>query len=137
MSVVSSRITFLISACLPQRNLCTPERAAVERSGAGYHIVLPANLELGASIPTRPDERVVVTHARGTACWDLKVKGVSGCSGPSGNYTCGRRIPGSRCGRRGLDHEGSRRPYLVLSEGHSGTGFKENEGFYEIDLEIK
>jgi hypothetical protein len=44
MSVVSSDITFPMSSCLPNRNLCTPERAFVEQSGAGFHVVLPANL---------------------------------------------------------------------------------------------
>ena len=55
--MVSSDISFPMSACLPNRNLCTPERAIVEPNGAGYHIVLPANLEWGAVSPTRPGAR--------------------------------------------------------------------------------
>ena len=52
MSVVSSSIVFLKTPCLPDRNLCTPERAQVEGTGSGtYHVVLPANLPWGASIP--------------------------------------------------------------------------------------
>jgi hypothetical protein len=58
MSMVSSQINFLMSASLPDRNLCTPERAVVEPTGAGYHIVLPANLEWGASVPNRFEERL-------------------------------------------------------------------------------
>jgi hypothetical protein len=57
MSVVSSDITFSMSECLPNRNLCTPERAFVEQRSAGYHIVLPANVEWGPVSRTRPDGR--------------------------------------------------------------------------------
>ena len=74
MSAVSSQITFLMSACLPGRNLCTPERAVVERSGAGYHLVLPANFEWGASIPNRREGMVLLPNARGIACWDSRGK---------------------------------------------------------------
>jgi hypothetical protein len=138
MSVVSSQITFLMSACLPDRNLCTPERAIVERSGVGYHLVLPANLEWGASIPTRPDQRVVVTNARGIACWDLKARGATGCSGPSGNTLprgAGFLAADAPAGALIMKTREGHTWFSV--NGHSGTGFKENEGFYEFDLEVK
>src|SRR5580658_460449 len=85
MSVVFSDISFPMSACLPDRNLCTPEHAFVQYNGAGYHIVLPANLEWGASIPNSSGRAVVVTEAHGVVCWDLKAHGSEGCSGPSRN----------------------------------------------------
>ena len=72
MSVVSSQISFLTSACLPDRNLCTPERAVVEPTEAGFHVILPGNLEWGASIPNPPGRTVVVTNAHGIVCWDLR-----------------------------------------------------------------
>jgi hypothetical protein len=87
VSVVSSNITFPMSACLPDRHLCTPERAFVEHNGASYHIVLPANLEWGASIPNSSGRAVAVTNAHGIVCWDVKAQGSQGCSGPSGNGT--------------------------------------------------
>ena len=138
MSVVSSQITFLMSACLPERNLCTPESAVVEQMGAGYHLILPANLEWGARIPTRPDQRVVVTNARGIACWDLKARGTSGCSGPSGStLPAGAGFLAADAAAGALIMKTREGHTWFSVNGHSGTGFKENEGFYEFDLEIK
>ena len=62
MSVVSSSVVFLKTPCLPDRNLCTPERTQVEGTGPGaYHVVLPANLPWGASIPNPTGLPVVST----------------------------------------------------------------------------
>ena len=85
MYVVSSDISFPMSACLPNRNLCTPEHAVVEQIGAGYHIVLPANVEWGASVPNSSGRTVVVTNAHGIVCWEFRARGSEGCNGPSGN----------------------------------------------------
>ena len=138
MSVVSSDISFPMSACLPNRNLCTPERAFVEQTGAGYHIVLPANLEWGVRVPNSSGRPVVVTNARGIVCWDFKARGSEGCGGPSGN--------GTHAGV-GFLSEDSPAGALIMKtrEGHtwfsvngrSGAGFLDNEGFYEFDSEIK
>jgi hypothetical protein len=138
MSVVSSQITFLMSACLPDRNLCTPERTTIEHGAVGYHVVLPANLEWGASIPNPGECTAVVTNARGIACWDLKARGAEGCSGPSGN--------GAPAGAGFLAADAAAGELIVKTRdghtwfsvnGHSGIGFKGNEGFYEFDLEFK
>lgn len=138
MSMVSSQITFLMSTCLPDRNLCTPERAVVERRGAGYHLVLPANLEWGASIPNPREETVVVTNARGIACWDLKSRGADGCSGPSGNaIPAGAGFLAAAAAAGALIMETREGHTWFSVNGHSGFGFKDNEGFYEFDLEIK
>lgn len=138
VAVVTSDITFPMSACLPDRNLCTPERATVENKGAGYHVVLPGNLEWGASIPNPPGRTVVVTNAHGFVCWDLKARGSDGCSGPSGN--------GANAGA-GFVAEDAAAGALVTRtregrtwfsvNGRAGSGFNDNEGFYEFDLEIK
>ena len=65
-AMVTSDITFLRAACLPDRNLCTPDHAIVEQKGSGsYHIVLPANLAWGASVP---GSNAVVSNARGIVC---------------------------------------------------------------------
>ena len=138
ISVVSSHITFALSACLPDRNLCTPERAVVERTNAGYHIILPGNLEWGAGIPNPSGRTVKVTNAHGIVCWDLKARGSDGCSEPSGNgppagpaFLAADAAGGALIMRT---HEG----YTSFSvNGRSGVGFKRNEGFYEFDLEIK
>jgi len=138
MSVVSSDIMFSMSACLPSRNLCTPERAFVEQSGASYHVVLPANFEWGASIPNPSGREVVVTNAKGIVCWDLKARGSEGCGGPSGNgATAGAGLLADDAPAGALimkTHDG--RTWFSVNGG-SLTAFKDNEGFYEYDLEIK
>jgi hypothetical protein len=138
MSTVSSEITFHTSACLPGRNLCTPESAVVEHSGAGYHVILPGNLEWGASIPDSPGKTVVVTNAHGIVCWDFTARGSEGCSGPSGNATSvgtgflATDAPAGALLMRA--HDG----HVWFSvNGRSGAEFKNNQGFYEFDLEIK
>jgi hypothetical protein len=138
ISVVSSQITFLMSACLPDRNLCTPERTVVEQSGKGYHVILPANLEWGASIPNPQERQVVVTNARGIACWDVPARGASGCSGPSGNtQSAGLGFLAADTAAGTLIMK-TRDGHTWLSvNGRSGAPFKDNEGFYEFDLEIK
>ena len=137
MSVVSSDITFPMSVCLPDRNLCTPERAFVEHNGAGYHIVLPANLEWGASIPNLSGRAVVVTNAHGIVCWDHKARGSEGCSGPSGN--------GTAAGAGFLAEDAPAGALIVRTHeqhtwfsvnGRGDSGFRDNEGFYEFDLAL-
>lgn len=138
MSVVSSQISFLMSACLPDRNLCTPERSTSERSDLGYHVVLPANLEWGASIPNPQGRPVAVTNACGIACWDLKARGSEGCSGPPGNTSpagAGFLAADAAAGALITKTRDGRTWFSV--NGHSGIGSKENEGFYEFDVEIK
>ncbi len=136
--MVSSHITFALSACLPDRNLCTPERVVVERTNAGYHVMLPGNLEWGARIPNPTVATVKVTNAHGIVCWDLKARGSNGCSEPSAN--------GSPAGPAFLPAEAPGGALIMRTQdgytsfsvnGRSGVGFKTNEGFYEFDLEIK
>ncbi|SPF36257.1 exported hypothetical protein [Candidatus Sulfopaludibacter sp. SbA4] len=138
LSVVSSQITFLMSACLPDRNLCTPERTVIEPGGVGYHVVLPANLEWGAGIPNPLGRTVVVANAHGIACWDLKARGSDGCSGPSGNGVpagAGFLAADAAAGELIMKTRDGHTWFSV--NGRSGSGFHDNEGFYEFDLEFK
>jgi Legume lectin domain len=136
-SIVSSDITYLMWSCLPNRNLCTPERAIVEPNSTGYHIVLPANLEWGASVPNPSGRTVVVTNSHGIACWDLKA-GADGCSGPFGNRPsagAGFLDPGAPAGAL---IQRTREDRIWFSVNHrAGAGFQDNEGFFEFDVEIK
>lgn len=84
ISVVTSEISFLMSACLPNYNLCTPERSFITGEGNRYHVVLPGNLEWGLRVPNPMKAGVVVANAHGIVCWNLKDRGGNGCSGPSG-----------------------------------------------------
>jgi len=120
LSTVDSQISFHMSACLPGRNLCTPERALVEQKGSLYHVVLPANLEWGASIANPAGRTVEIANAHGIACWDLKDRGSDGCGGPANGLV--------------MENHGGRTWFSV--HGRPGD-FKGNEGFYEFDVEIK
>jgi len=138
---VTSDITFPRSACLPNRNLCTPEQAFIEprgAGGAGYHVVLPANLEWGASIPNASGRPVAVTNAKGIVCWDPKAPGSQGCGGPAGN--------GGAAGAGFLSQDNPAGALIMRTRdgrtwfsvnGRSGDAFQDNEGFYEFDVEIK
>ena len=136
MAVVSSEISFLKAACLPDRNLCTPEHAVVEETGPGrYHVVLPANVEWGASVPGKSaggDRR-----ARGMVCWDLQ--GTRGrrvrrtkrprCRTERG-FRCRRSPAGALVTRT---REG--RTYFTVND-RSGA-FADNEGYFEFDVEAR
>lgn len=70
---VSSNISFADFACLPGRNLCTPDHAVVTGLGRGkYHIILPANQT--ASVD---GQYATIANARGTICTDA-----THCGGP-------------------------------------------------------
>jgi hypothetical protein len=82
-------------ACLPGHQLCTPNRAVVQKTGAGkYHVILPANLEWGVSIPN-PKQEATILNAAGRICWDPELRESHGCNGPEG---CGV-VPKGNFGR--------------------------------------
>jgi Legume lectin domain len=137
LALVSSDISFPMSSCMPNRNLCTPERPFVEPRTSGYHIVLPANLQWGASIPNPSGKPVIVTNAKGIVCWDAKLTS-EGCSGPTGN---------DGVAKRGfLDEEKAPGALIMKTEngqtlfsinGRPDLGFTSSEGFYEFDVRIE
>jgi hypothetical protein len=134
MAVVSSEISFLKAACLPDRNLCTPERAAVEQTGPGkYHVVLPANVEWGASVPGR---LAAIGGQRGMVCWDLQGRGAEGCGGPGGRGAGGKGflVPGSPAGAL-VTKTRDGRTYFTVND-RSGA-FADNEGYFEFDVEAR
>ncbi|MDQ2712204.1 MAG: L-type lectin-domain containing protein, partial [Acidobacteriota bacterium] len=47
ISVISSEISFPMSACLPEHNLCTPEQSFIGGESGKYHVVLPGNSKWG------------------------------------------------------------------------------------------
>jgi len=137
MAMVDSDISFSMSACLPGRNLCTPEEAVAGAAGAGYHIVLPANLEWGASVANPLERPVTVTNAHGIGCWEFEAGQAKGCSGPGGN--------GTAAGPAYLDPDAPPGALIVRTRdkhtwfsvnGRRGA-FGDNEGFYEFDIEMK
>jgi hypothetical protein len=127
MSVVSSSVVFLKTSCLPDRNLCTPERAQVEETGPGtYHVVLPANVPWGASIANPSGLPVTVDKAEGTVCWDLNALGPQGCNGPGGNAAgVGALVQRTRNGR------------TEFSVDDRTGNFKDNEGYFEFNARLR
>ena len=127
ISVVSSSIAYLKTACLPDRNLCNPERSHVEESTPGtYHVVLPANLPWGASIPSPSQQPVMVSNAQGLACWDLAAQGPQGCNGPGGN----------RAGSGALTQRTNNGRTEFSVDDRTGN-FRDNEGYFEFDARIR
>jgi len=118
MSVVSSQISFQKTACLPGKNLCTPEHATVEQTGPGrYHIVLPGNLEWGAAISNPSGRPVAIDNARGSVCHQVETLGAAGCAGPSALI---QRTAGSN-----------------TSFAIEQPGSRENEGYLEFDVRVQ
>jgi len=119
VSFASSSVSSQGTACLPDRNLCTPERATVEPAGPGrYHVVLPANAAWGASIPNRSHRHVDISNARGFVCWDI-ARGTQGCGGPSATTLITR----------------TKRGQTDFSVNPRLGKFAENQGYFEFDVE--
>jgi hypothetical protein len=130
-AMVSSNISFFMERCAPGHNLCTPDKAIVEETQPGnYHVVLPANLEWGASVPNPTGREVEVNDPRGTVCWDLQARGSEGCSGPDGSPTLtGGLSKDKPAGALIMKTEGGRTYFSV-----NDTNFADNEGYFEFDL---
>lgn len=133
-AMVSSNITFLMENCAPGHNLCTPERAIVDEIKPGrYHVVLPGNLEWGASVPNPRGREVVVNDAHGTVCWDLQARGPEGCSGPDGSSgVTGGLSKDKPAGALIIKTHGGRTYFSV-----NDSNFKDNEGYFEFEVEVR
>ncbi len=138
ISLVSSDISFPMSACLPNYNLCTPERTFISRDGNKFHAILPGNAEWGLRVPNVTNARVMVTNAHGIVCWDLKERGSSGCTGPSGaEGHAGVGFLEEQAPAGGLISRTADGATWFSVNGRTGAAFKSNEGFYEFDIEVK
>ena len=88
----------------------------VERDGAGYHVILPANLEWRVSVPNGREGTVTVTKAHGIACWN-RARGAAGCSGPKENGVhAGPGFLAAEEPAGALIPQESRRTHLVLGK---------------------
>jgi hypothetical protein len=138
--VVQSDIQFLRTNCLEGRNLCTPAESLVDQAAPGYyHVVLPAHLEWGASIPN-PDARAVeITNLRGMICQNPGSGDSEECSGPSGlqaesgkQNTSPLLDPVAKSGAL-IAKTQNRRTWFSVN-GRRGRHFTQNEGFFEFDV---
>lgn len=135
-----SHISYAKWACLPNRSHCTPEKEIVEAKGPGeYHIVLPAQLEWGASIPTPPGSSVALHNVTGTVCLDLQgpsserspasCHGALGDGKPAGE---GYLVPHEAAGAL-VTKTADGRAYFSVN-GRSGASFQAHEGYFEFDV---
>ena len=139
MFSVDSRIAYAEWSCLPDRTQCTPDRPVVKELGPGqYHIVLPAQFEWGASIPTPTGTTVMFQGAAGTVCLDSQARSAGKCNGPLG--------AGARAGAGFLVPEGGvgalirktvgDRTYFSVND-RSGASFQNHEGYFEFNAAVK
>ena len=121
---VSSKISFSDFACLPDRNLCTPDHAIVTKTADGtYHVILPANLEWGATVPV---ESATISNARGTICWDA-----THCNGPEGSGIAGEDFPDpSRPAGALIEKIQSGKTVFSVN----GRAAAANQGYFEFDV---
>jgi hypothetical protein len=130
---VDSSITFAQWDCLPNRRFCTPERVIVEPRETGkFHVLLPANLEWGASIPNTEGAPITVGGATGTVC----LNPTEGCNGVKGNgKPSGSEFvaPGVNIGALATRTAGGHTDFSV--NGRKG-GFAVQEGYFEFDVTL-
>jgi hypothetical protein len=135
ITAVSSDITFSLTTCLPNRNLCTPPEPVIEERAPGqYHIVLPAHLGWTAAIPNPQNRPPQITNAKGSACWDLETNGCGGPEGLEGPPDETRLAPTQPAGALITKTENGKTWFtLNTKKDHRPTT---NQGFYEFDVTL-
>ena len=132
---VDSSVSFANWECMPGHRLCTPERAIIDARGPGlFHVLLPAQLEWGASVPLPAGAAAVIRAASGTVCLDPTP---GSCSGPKGSG-----VPGGAGFPAPSEPPGAL--IVKISEGYawfsvndrSGHAFQSHDGFFEFDVLI-
>jgi len=135
---VDSSINFEKWACSPNRSLCTPEKGLVEAAGPDqYHVVLPAQLEWGASIPNPRGRDLSITGASGTVCLDGESRRMSMCNGPAGNSKrAGSEfpLPHAAVGALIVKTAGGRTYFSVNDRSRA---FENHQGYFEFDVTLK
>lgn len=138
MLSTDSDIRYQKWACMPDRNPCTPEEGIVEMKEAGrYHVVLPAHLEWGASVPTPSGSKVNVGVATGTVCLDFAGQGAISCHGAEGDRKRageGFLKPEEAAGALVWKVQGGRIYFSVNDR--SGDAFRAHGGWFEFDVNV-
>jgi hypothetical protein len=136
MFSVDSSVAFAKWPCLPERARCTPEHAMVETRGPDlYHVLLPAQLEWGASIPNPAAAPALVRAAAGTVCLDRTPEN---CGGPAGKGALagdGFLVPAELPGSLVIKTVNGRTWFSV--NGRSGEAFQNHQGFFEFDVLVR
>jgi hypothetical protein len=139
MFSVDSRVTFAEWACMPNRSPCTPERAVVRATGGGrFHVILPAHLEWGASIPASSGKSAKVLRSIGTICLDSQSGDAGSCSGPEGRGTRAGEgfLEPDRAAGALISKTTGKRTYFSVND-RSGADFQKHQGYFEFDVVVK
>lgn len=81
-----------------------------------FHVILPAHLESGASIPNPSGRKVSIRNLVGQACWELAS---GGCGGGSADKL--------------IQRQGSGKTIFLLRD----SMYADNEGFFEFDALVE
>jgi hypothetical protein len=135
MYSVDSSVSFAQWPCLPDRTRCTPAKEIVEERTPGqFHILLPAQMEWGVSVPTPPGSRVVVRDIKGTVCLNVAAETCGGSEGKGAAAGEGFLSPHSAAGSLVVKTEAGRTYFSVNDR--SGA-FQSHNGFFEFDVWIR
>jgi hypothetical protein len=136
MFSVASSVSFADWPCLPDHSRCTPGQPLVEARGPGlYHVLLPAHLEWGVSIPNPSRIKAVIRATAGTVCLD---RAPESCSGPQGRgdpagpgFVAPAEPPGAL-----VTHTLNGRTWFSVND-RGGPGFQKHDGFFEFDVSLE
>ena len=112
-----------------------------------FHVILPAHLAWGASVPNPGGGAAAISNARGNVCWDPEALGPMGCNGPAGNglragagfvaqnQQAGALIQRTVNGQTSFSVNGRTKNLFRNSSGASE--FRGHQGYFEFDVEIR
>lgn len=136
MFSVDSGVVFAKWDCLPDHLRCTPARPMIEAREPGlFHVLLPAQLEWGASIPNPAAASPVMSAVKGTVCLDRTPES---CSGPASKGDPGGAafvMPSDPAGALVVKTSGGRTWFSVNDR--SGSAFERHDGFFEFDVSLR
>jgi hypothetical protein len=117
----------------------------VKLAAAGtWHLLLPANLEWGVSIPNPTELAVKSRRQRANLLGSRGLRDLIGCNDPggssvvpNGNFDRPRDflMPDKPAGAPVMKSENGRTWFSVNDR--SGNAFGDNEGYFEIDVELE
>jgi len=136
---VDSSVVYAKWACAPFHTNCTPDRAIVEaRPNGQYHIVMPAPMAWGVSIPNPSGAAIAVSKVQGTVCMDVSTNSFGSCNGSKGSGgPAGAEflVPSVPAGALVFRTEGGRTYFSV--NGYFTDRVRTQEGYFEFDVTIR
>lgn len=138
IAYANSKITYAKWSCLPNRARCTPDHSAIQPKGPkSYHVVLAAQEEWGASVPTTEGGKIAVHNVTGTICLaeqtgsEDECVGSQGTPGPAGHAFL---APDQPVGALIWTYRDGRTYFSV--NGRSAE-FAKHQGYFEFDVTVE